>query len=235
MLKKSESIGSQSVCVSHRPSSLRESTSTQRQTLWSCHSWRRAAHRHSSGRAYFVSPPVSTDSPCPGPVSDDISAALAETRGYYGDHRRAPRRSPEAWREHCHVGSRGTSACGILEIHVHLWTVDMDYFVEIADDPDIQDPLGRLSGSPQCPSRLVSPQVREDPDTGERFEFPPLSVTLPGVWRIELVSWFHRYPAFAAEVWQTLAVCNSARLRLARVARVLPWVQRPAASNPLLR
>jgi len=111
----------------------------------------------------------------------------------------------------------------------------MDYFVEIADDPDIEDALGRLSGSPQCPSRLISPQVREDPDTGERFEFPPLSVTHPGVWRIELVSWFHRYPAFAAEVWQTLAVCNSARLRLARVARVLPWVQRPAASNPLLR
>jgi patatin-like phospholipase len=82
----------------------------------------------------------------------------------------------------------------------------MDYFAEIAENPDIDEALASL--------QMRWPAEIRDARIGER----PLSSTHPGVWRAVLVDVFHANPGFAAEVWRALGCCTSARLQLVRAA-----------------
>jgi hypothetical protein len=94
----------------------------------------------------------------------------------------------------------------------------MDYFVEIAENPDIQEALGRLYNEPNYPEDLQQTRPSEDG--------PLLSDTHPSIWRAEIVNWFHLHPGFAAAVWRELAFCISERKRLARAAWTASWLQR---------
>src|SRR5438128_2736528 len=90
----------------------------------------------------------------------------------------------------------------------------MDYFREIADHPDITEAV---------------PLVVMDPSQADLR----LAFTRPGMWRAELVNWFHLQPSFAAAVWRTLGRCRTERTRLIRAARSTSWIQTGRVNSAL--
>src|SRR3954447_8475179 len=96
----------------------------------------------------------------------------------------------------------------------------MDYFVELANTPDVHEAIVRDDENQRRKANEPRPASEGKEANGRNMasrlllrEF--LREEHPAAWATEIIHAFYECPAFAARVWTQLRYCRASRLRLA--------------------